>query len=63
MLKLGRSPGQEIIIGDVIKITVLEIRGGYVWLGIDAPREIPVHRKEVQDQITKQEELHDEQSS
>ncbi len=47
MLVLSRRSGQEIVIADNIVITVVEIRGDRVRLGIDAPREIPVHRKEV----------------
>jgi carbon storage regulator len=39
--------GENIRIGDVIKITVLEVRSGQVKLGIDAPPEIKVHREEI----------------
>ncbi len=47
MLVLSRTKGERIIIGDNITITVLETRGDRVRLGIEAPREIPVHREEL----------------
>ena len=47
MLVLSRRAGQNIVIADNIKIKVLEVKGGRVRLGIEAPREIPVHRSEV----------------
>lgn len=45
---------QVIMIGDDIQITVVDIRGDKIRLGIDAPRKIPVHRKEVYDAIRKE---------
>ncbi len=47
MLVLSRKRDESIIIGDDIVITIVEIRGDKVRLGIDAPKEIPVHRSEV----------------
>ena len=47
MLVLSRKRDERIIIGDNIVITVVEIRGDKVRLGIDAPVEVPVHREEV----------------
>ena len=47
MLVLTRKTNERIRIGDSIVITVVEVRGDKVRLGIDAPREIPVHREEV----------------
>lgn len=47
MLVLSRQLDEKIIIGDSIVITVVEIRRGLVRLGIDAPRDVPVHREEV----------------
>jgi carbon storage regulator len=47
MLVLTRKLGENIRIGDSIKITVLEVRSGQVKLGIDAPPEIKVHREEI----------------
>lgn len=51
MLVLSRTDGQEIVIGNNIVITTVECLHGKVKLGITAPREIPVHRKEVADAI------------
>ena len=47
MLVLGRRPGENIRIGDDIKVIVLEMRGGQVKLGIEAPPEVKVHREEI----------------
>lgn len=47
MLVLARTIDQSIMIGDDIKITVVDIRGNKVRLGITAPSDIPVHREEV----------------
>ena len=51
MLVLTRKAGEGIIIGDDIKITVVEMKGGGVRIGIDAPKEMKVHRQEVYDRI------------
>lgn len=51
MLVLSRKKGESIVINDNITITVLDIRGDKVRLGIDAPVKIPVHRQEVKDAI------------
>ena len=51
MLVLTRKSGEGIIIGDNIRITVVELKGGGVRIGIDAPREMKVHRQEVFDRI------------
>ena len=47
MLILARKPGEAIAIGDGIKIRVLEIKGGQVKIGIEAPVEVMVHREEI----------------
>jgi len=49
MLVLSRKRDERIVIGDNIVITVVEVRGDKVRLGIDAPSEVPVHRQEVLD--------------
>lgn len=51
MLVLSRSTQQSVYIGDEIKITVLGNKGGQVRIGIEAPKGIAVHRKEVHDRI------------
>jgi carbon storage regulator len=51
MLVLTRKKNESIVINDVIKVTVVEIRGDKVRLGIEAPRTIDVQRQEVYDQI------------
>lgn len=51
MLVLSRKKNESIVIDDRIKITVVEIRGDKVRLGVDAPKEVPVHRQEVYDAI------------
>jgi carbon storage regulator len=51
MLVLSRKIGEVITIGDSVRVTVLNYDRGIVRLGIDAPRSIPVHRKEVYDKI------------
>ena len=47
MLVLSRKKNESIIIDDHITITVVEIRGDKVRLGIEAPKEIPIHRSEI----------------
>lgn len=47
MLVLSRHRDESIIIGDNIVVTIVDIRGDKVRLGIDAPKDIPVHRQEV----------------
>lgn len=51
MLVLSRKKDEEIIIGDNIRLVVIEICGDKVRLGIDAPKEISVHRLEVYEAI------------
>ena len=51
MLILTRRPAERIMIGDSIAVSVLEVRGGQVRLGVDAPKEVAVHRSEIYDRI------------
>ena len=59
MLVLSRKKNESIVISDDIVVTVVEIRGDKVRLGIKAPRDIPVHRREVLDAILREQELAD----
>jgi carbon storage regulator len=54
MLVLSRQKDETIIIGDNIEITVVDIRGDKVRLGVSAPKEISVHRKEVYEAIRRE---------
>jgi carbon storage regulator len=51
MLVLSRKNNESIVINDEIVVTVIEVRGDKVRLGIEAPKEVPVHRREVYDKI------------
>lgn len=51
MLVLSRKKNETIVIGDGIEVTVVDIRGDKVRLGIKAPKEVPVHRSEVYEAI------------
>jgi len=55
MLVLSRKKNESIVINDDITIVVVEIRGDKVRLGVEAPKEIPVHRREVFDAIHRNE--------
>ena len=54
MLILTRKPGEAMLIGDDIKVTILSVRGNLVRVGIDAPRSVPVHREEVYARIQRE---------
>ena len=51
MLVLTRKVGEGLVIGDEIRITVVEIKGGGIRLGIEAPPEVKIHRQEVFERI------------
>ena len=57
MLVLSRQRDESIIIGDHIVVTVVDIRGDKVRLGIEAPKEVPVHRQEVYEAIQRENAL------
>ena len=54
MLVLSRQRDESIMIGDTIVVTIVDIRGDKVRLGINAPSEIPVHRQEVYEAIQRE---------
>ena len=54
MLVLSRQRDESIMIGDKVIVTIVDIRGDKVRLGIQAPQEIPVHRQEVYDAIQRE---------
>lgn len=58
MLVLSRKKNESIVINDDITIVVVEIRGDKVRLGVEAPKEVPVHRREVYDAIKRSELEH-----
>jgi carbon storage regulator len=57
MLVLSRKKNESIVINNDITIVVVEIRGDKVRLGVEAPKEVPVHRREVYDAIKRNEQL------
>jgi len=54
MLVLSRQKDESIVIGDDIEITIVDVRGDKVRLGINAPREVSVHRREIYDAIQRE---------
>ncbi|MBT5123906.1 MAG: carbon storage regulator CsrA [Planctomycetaceae bacterium] len=56
MLVLSRKKNESIVINNDITIVIVDIRGDKVRLGVEAPKEIPVHRREVYDAIQKNEQ-------
>jgi carbon storage regulator len=47
MLIVTRRPGEKVMVGDQVVITVIEVKGSSVRIGIDAPRTVPVYREEI----------------
>ncbi len=56
MLVLSRQKDESIIIGDDVEVTIVDVRGDKVRLGISAPRSISVHRKEIYEAIQREKE-------
>ena len=56
MLILSRKANQTIVINDAVRVTVLGIKGNQVRIGVNAPKEIPVHREEIYERIKKERE-------
>ena len=63
MLVLSRKKNESIVINNDITIVVVEIRGDKVRLGVEAPKEVPVHRREVYDAIKRNEASQSESST
>ena len=59
MLILTRKVGESVLIGNDISITILSVRGNQVKLGVEAPKEVSVHREEIYQRIK---QMNDEQS-
>ncbi len=57
MLVLSRKKNESIVINNDITIVVVEIRGDKVRLGVEAPKEVPVHRREVYDAIHRDDQM------
>ena len=55
MLVLSRQKDESIMIGDEVEITIVDVRGDKVRIGINAPRTVSVHRKEIWEMIKKEE--------
>lgn len=55
MLLITRRPGETLMIGDDITVTVIAVKGQQVRIGISAPRSVPVHREEIYERIKAEE--------
>ena len=56
MLRITRRAGERVILGDNVIVEVMEVRGGVVRLGIDAPRSLPIYREEIWLEVKKENE-------
>lgn len=56
MLVLSRRTGESIVINDNVTVTIVDVRGDKVRIGIDAPREVSIHRQEVFELIRQEQE-------
>ncbi|MFT4728550.1 MAG: carbon storage regulator [Granulosicoccus sp.] len=63
MLILTRRVGETLMIGDEVTVTVLGVKGSQVRIGVNAPKEVAVHREEIYDRIRKEQEVDVELSS
>ncbi|MDA8943941.1 carbon storage regulator CsrA [Porticoccaceae bacterium] len=63
MLILTRRVGETLVIGDDVNVTVLGVRGNQVRLGVDAPKEVAVHREEIYQRIQNEADNNDSSNS
>jgi carbon storage regulator len=54
MLILTRKVGESMVIGDDITVTVMDVKGNHIRIGVSAPKEIDVHREEIYNRIAKE---------
>ncbi|MWP62832.1 carbon storage regulator CsrA [Gilliamella sp. Pas-s25] len=62
MLILTRRVGETLIIGDDVVITILGVKGNQVRIGINAPKEVSIHREEIYNKIHQHQDVNDESS-
>lgn len=60
MLILTRRVGETLMIGDEVSITVLGVKGNQVRIGVNAPKDVAVHREEIYDRIQKEQGVEDD---
>jgi carbon storage regulator len=54
MLVVSRKPGERLLIGESVEVTILSVRGDQVSLGVSAPREVAIHRQELLERIRRE---------